>query len=162
MRSTASGAAFHWPSSQAETTFCHACSALRALFMDALQFHLIPVVQQQPAETPSARKDYSGVQVLRGLAAMLVVLFHAGLLADERFGAPGHHLFGPLFRAGAGGVDIFFPISGFVMVVSTVGLLAQPGASRIFLTRRIIRIVPLYWIATTAKLVIVLAVPALA
>lgn len=102
------------------------------------------------------------MQVLRGLAAMLVVLFHAGVLADERFGAPGHHLFGPLFRAGAGGVDIFFPISGFVMVVSTIGLLAQPGAWRIFLKRRIIRIVPLYWMATTLKLVIVLALPALA
>ncbi|MGH7125077.1 MAG: acyltransferase family protein [Stellaceae bacterium] len=111
---------------------------------------------------PSARKDYSGVQVLRGLAAMLVVLFHAGVLADERFGDPGHHLFGPLFRAGAGGVDVFFPICGFVMVVSTVGWLAQPSAWRIFLTRRIIRIVPLYWIATTLKLIVVLAVPALA
>jgi exopolysaccharide production protein ExoZ len=119
------------------------------------------VTNQAASEASSHRKDYVGVQVLRGLAAMLVVLFHAGILADERFAAPGSHLFGPLFRAGAGGVDIFFPISGFVMVISTVGLLSEPGAWRIFLKRRMIRIVPLYWIATTLKLLIVLLVPAL-
>ncbi len=120
------------------------------------------VAHQEASEAPTHRKDYIGVQVLRGLAAMLVVLFHAGILADERFGGPGSHLFGPFFRAGAGGVDIFFPISGFVMVVSTVGLLAQPGAWRIFMEKRIIRIVPLYWLATTLKLAIVLVLPALA
>ena len=116
--------------------------------------------QQVPPETSAHRKGYIGVQVLRGLAAMLVVLFHAAILADERFGTRGGHIFGPFFRAGAGGVDIFFPISGFVMVISTVGLLGEPRAWRTFLERRLIRIVPLYWIATTLKLLIVLLVPA--
>lgn len=44
-----------------------------------------------------------------------------------------------------GGVDIFFVISGFVMVSSTSGRSVSPGR---FLTQRIQRIVPLYWIAT--------------
>jgi peptidoglycan/LPS O-acetylase OafA/YrhL len=49
--------------------------------------------------------------------------------------------------AGNFGVDVFFAISGFVMVLSSQRLFGQPGASRSFLTRRLIRIVPLYWAA---------------
>ncbi len=107
----------------------------------------------------ASTKNYASVQVLRGLAALLVVVFHAGLMADERFGEAGHHL---LLRAGAAGVDIFFPISGFVMVVSTVGLVARCDAWWVFAERRIIRIVPLYWLATTLKLALIVAVPSLA
>jgi exopolysaccharide production protein ExoZ len=44
-----------------------------------------------------------------------------------------------------GGVDIFFVISGFVMVQSTSGRDISPKA---FIAQRIQRIVPLYWIAT--------------
>lgn len=106
----------------------------------------------------TAAKNYASVQVLRGIAVLLVVLFHAGLVVSEQFGAPGGHL---LFRFGAAGVDIFFPISGFVMVISTRGLAGSADAWRIFLKRRIIRIVPLYWLATTLKLAILLAAPAL-
>ena len=46
-----------------------------------------------------------------------------------------------------GGVDIFFVISGFIMVKSTDGRSYSPGQ---FYLKRIIRIVPIYWIATLA------------
>jgi exopolysaccharide production protein ExoZ len=49
------------------------------------------------------------------------------------------------------GVDIFFVISGFIMVYTSVDLFGRPGAWRIFLTRRLTRIVPLYWLLTTAS-----------
>lgn len=45
-------------------------------------------------------------------------------------------------------VMVFFVISGFVMVVSSRRLFARPGARRVFWTRRVVRIMPPYWIAT--------------
>lgn len=47
------------------------------------------------------------------------------------------------------GIDVFFVISGFVMVYSSQTMFAQPGATRWFLLRRVNRIVPLYWGMTT-------------
>lgn len=109
--------------------------------------------------TDSSRDSYIGVQILRGVAAVMVVIFHAGTLVRDRFPAIGDHL---LLRAGAGGVDIFFPISGFVIMVSGAGLAGRPGGWRSFLWRRLVRIVPLYWAVTTLKLAAVTAVPGMA
>lgn len=58
------------------------------------------------------------------------------------------------------GVDIFFVVSGFIMVHASGALFGRPGAPRLFLQRRIARIVPLYWATTTLVLLIGLAVPA--
>jgi exopolysaccharide production protein ExoZ len=61
------------------------------------------------------------------------------------------HVFMPAFPAwGSAGVDIFFPISGLVMVITTYGIRGEPGAARRFLWRRLWRIAPLYWLATLA------------
>jgi peptidoglycan/LPS O-acetylase OafA/YrhL len=109
-------------------------------------------------ETPH-HETYVGVQLLRGLAAMLVVVFHAGLMVKERFPAAHDHF---VLFSGAGGVDIFFPISGFVMLISSRALLSRDDGWKTFIEHRLIRIVPLYWLATTLKLVILLAIPAVA
>ena len=88
----------------------------------------------------------NNVQVLRALAAYLVVIAHmAGL------GIPG---------AGQGifGVDLFFVISGFVMVYTTAGRPVTPGA---FMINRVIRIVPLYWALTLAVFCVALVLPRL-
>ena len=47
------------------------------------------------------------------------------------------------------GVDIFFVISGFVIVHASANLFARPGGAARFLRRRLTRIVPLYWLLTT-------------
>jgi len=57
------------------------------------------------------------------------------------------------------GVDIFFVISGFIMIYTTADLFGQPGAARVFLTRRIVRIVPLYWMITAGLILIYLVAP---
>jgi exopolysaccharide production protein ExoZ len=105
------------------------------------------------------KQNYVSIQILRGVAAVLVVAFHAGVMVADRFSGIGDHF---VLRAGAAGVDIFFPISGFVMVVSTTAMQDRADAWRVFLRRRVIRIVPLYWLATTLKLVLLIVVPALA
>ncbi|MEX0745426.1 MAG: acyltransferase [Phycisphaeraceae bacterium] len=95
-----------------------------------------------------------GIQALRALAATSVAVAHAG----EEF---GRHLnldnLIPNLNRGAVGVDLFFVISGFVMVYASERLFTRDGAFRTFMTRRIIRIVPLYWAMTTVMLLYVIA-----
>lgn len=74
------------------------------------------------------------IQYLRALAALAVVAFHAGLQS------------GMALNAGAWGVDVFFVISGFLMVAIT----NEKSRSWPFLRERILRVVPLYWLATCA------------
>jgi peptidoglycan/LPS O-acetylase OafA/YrhL len=83
------------------------------------------------------------IQVLRAIAALLVLGTHASTAFVVK--AAGF----PIITFGASGVDLFFVISGFVMVYSSERLYGEPGAPIKFLARRLARIVPLYWAATT-------------
>ncbi len=103
----------------------------------------------------SADKNYEGVQALRFFAAFLVVITHATFYASERL-MPSVGF----WPDGATGVNIFFVISGFVMVVSTAGLRNRDNGWKIFAERRLIRIVPMYWVATTLKLIVFILLPA--
>ena len=81
-----------------------------------------------------------------------------------------HHLaheLGALGLGGAGaaplpgwaGVDVFFVISGFIMVHATGPDYDRPGGRRRFLAHRVARVVPLYWLMTLAFLGVALAAP---
>jgi len=102
----------------------------------------------------AARPKYSGVQGLRFVAALLVVVTHATLYTSERLNSALH-----VWTFGGIGVHIFFVISGFVMVISSGALTGRPNGWKYFAMRRVIRIVPIYWIATTVKLLTLIAVP---
>src|SRR4051794_1209787 len=96
--------------------------------------------------------NFFTIQALRAVAALLVVVYHAFDMWGARISAAAP---GTAWANGAAGVDIFFVVSGFVMVVSSRRLAAQPRAWRTFIQHRIVRIVPLYWLLTTAKLTLV-------
>jgi exopolysaccharide production protein ExoZ len=100
------------------------------------------------------KSRFEGIQVLRVVAALLVVVTHTTFYASERLD-PGF----PVWRFGAIGVDIFFTISGFVMMVATGSLTARSDGWKFFLMRRAVRIAPMYWIATTVKLLTLIAIP---
>ena len=100
------------------------------------------------------RAEIRMVQALRAVACLLVVVYHA-LLAAGGAGA---------IRAwpnGAAGVDLFFVISGYLMVASSRGIAARPDAWRVFLARRLRRIVPLYWLLTAVKFCVTETAPGL-
>jgi exopolysaccharide production protein ExoZ len=88
------------------------------------------------------------IQGLRALAALLVLTGHLWLT----FNALGAPKAVPNFIAGAAGVDLFFVISGFVMVYSSERFFAKSGGSIKFAARRLARIVPLYWVATSLSM----------
>ncbi|WP_420962585.1 acyltransferase family protein [Brucella sp. IR073] len=91
-----------------------------------------------------------GLQVARALAAISVMIWHSNLMIDW---IPNDQKFPlPFFsRYGYGGVWLFFLISGFIIAKSLSSPSFSPG---VFMTRRILRIYPLYIIATLAALVL--------
>jgi exopolysaccharide production protein ExoZ len=98
-------------------------------------------------------RPLGSIQILRALAALAVVLFHMqGELAHRGFDDPL-----PSLNVGAFGVDLFFVISGFIMVYSSGPFFAQRVGGWRFFTKRIIRIAPLYWIFTTISAAIAVA-----
>ncbi len=96
------------------------------------------------------------VQVLRAIAASMVVFGHSQTAAAGLQGA-GHGSFVRLtLLPWGGGVDLFFVISGFIMVYASQRLFAAPGGGVEFLRRRLVRVAPLYWVCTSAFLAITL------
>lgn len=93
---------------------------------------------------------FEGIEVLRFAAALMVVFTHSFFYTSERLGQEKIS-----WSNGAAGVDIFFIISGFVMVISSQSLTSSKGGWRQFIVKRAVRIVPLYWAATTYKLIII-------
>jgi exopolysaccharide production protein ExoZ len=85
------------------------------------------------------------VQALRAIAAIAVCICHAEYFHIVYSGKP---YIASALEPLASGVDLFFVISGFVIVHSSGDLFEQPGARSEFLIRRIARIVPPYWAAT--------------
>jgi exopolysaccharide production protein ExoZ len=89
-------------------------------------------------KTEPKERQLPAVQALRALACLLIV----GLHSDEHF------------LIGASGVDLFFVISGFIMVYAHQDHFGNPGLAKPFLVRRFLRIYPLYWIGTLLVLTV--------
>lgn len=92
------------------------------------------------------------LQILRFVAAALVLISHVQheALKGKFLNLEGYQPWSAIFFAG--GVDIFFVISGFIMYTISLGDYGKPGAAKYFLLRRLIRIGPPYWIFTTAMI----------
>jgi exopolysaccharide production protein ExoZ len=98
------------------------------------------------------------IQILRAIAALAIVVLHALHDAGQIASRAGQGFTAPVLPLGAG-VDLFFVISGFVMVVASKRLFGEAGASWLFLGRRVARIMPIYWVVTSAFLLILLLRP---
>src|SRR4051812_7640375 len=99
---------------------------------------------------PSTSQQFDALQVLRALAAGLVVYQHAfANWAEKGIGQGAAPLIDHL---GEFGVKLFFVISGFIIVHTASQLPQGWDSAKTFWRRRIRRIVPLYWIVTTVYL----------
>ncbi|WP_439883107.1 acyltransferase family protein [Pontibacter sp. MBLB2868] len=93
----------------------------------------------QSIQTKTSLKS---VQALRATAALMVVFFHL-MMVETKYG--NTNLVFQFFHFGEAGVDLFFVISGFIMVLVTSseqGTKIEPGR---FLYNRFTRIYPTYW-----------------
>lgn len=81
-------------------------------------------------------KRYQELDALRGIAAIMVFIFHLAMGKQiQQYG----------FRFGVMGADLFFMISGFVIIMS----ISKISSSTEFIINRISRLYPTYWICVT-------------
>ena len=89
------------------------------------------------------------IQVLRGFAAFCVAMNHLVSFERETIEQNGfteQSLAGGLWVNGFAGVDLFFVISGFIMVYVTTGRERSMSTVGDFFLARVIRIYPLWWL----------------
>ncbi|MBN1970032.1 MAG: acyltransferase [Candidatus Delongbacteria bacterium] len=101
----------------------------------------------------------ANIQSMRGIAVILVVVFHM-ITIERRYGGI-NYLIPDLFNIGMFGVDLFFVISGFVMVTISRGKFNNIRLAFQFLYNRISRIYPTYWIYSLIILIIFLFKPSM-
>src|SRR5467141_2317286 len=89
------------------------------------------------------RERQPGLDLLRALAVIVVVIYHAALF--------GFKLPGRVDRSGWIGVDLFFVLSGYLIGGQLLAPLARDQSIKLgrFLARRALRIMPAYLVALT-------------
>lgn len=87
-------------------------------------------------KTKFLNQQFDSIQALRGITSLFVAVSHLSFVG-----------------VGAFGVDIFFCISGFIMMYVT------EKDTKYFLTKRLIRIVPLYYLVTVVTFIFLLVFP---
>ena len=95
------------------------------------------------------------LDLMRFLAALAVVFHHYslnGFAVNAQTIAP-YPLLSSLFRYGYLGVDLFFMISGFVILMT-----ASSGSLRHFVLSRLVRLYPAFWICCTITFVAILTI----
>jgi len=100
-------------------------------------------------------KRINEVDLLRFLAALSVVFFHycfRGYAADEMTTMPLNQFASPS-KYGYLGVDLFFIISGFVILMS-----ATSGSAKRFIVSRMVRLYPAFWACCTVTFLFTLII----
>ncbi|MFB9983896.1 acyltransferase family protein [Mesorhizobium kowhaii] len=93
-------------------------------------------------------RDLSGLQILRAIAAFGVIVRHT--LEMSNGSEAGRFSPDWITASGAAGVDLFFVISGFIMVYVSFPPGQAADTPKRFIVKRATRIFPLYWICSAA------------
>jgi peptidoglycan/LPS O-acetylase OafA/YrhL len=86
---------------------------------------------------------YRALDGVRGIAILLVILFHCRFIAEPTTGL--EHFCFNLLKAGWIGVDLFFVLSGFLITGTLLDNIRSPHFLQNFYIRRVLRIFPLYY-----------------
>lgn len=90
------------------------------------------------------------LEAARGIASMLVVLYHVARHLDKN----GDPFWLNIFQFGHAGVDLFFVISGFIILHVHYDDIGHPERLWLYAKRRLTRIYPTYWVALIVTLII--------
>ncbi|WP_194134376.1 acyltransferase family protein [Salipiger mangrovisoli] len=105
--------------------------------------------------------SFSTLQVGRAIAAIAVVIFHANtFFVPQRL--HGGDSAARIFDMGYAGVEYFFVLSGFIMVLSHRHQFGDASCAGNFLTKRVVRIIPFYWAVMLVLLAMMLVYPSAA
>lgn len=100
------------------------------------EYFRISNTKSLPVNCDFHKNHYDSIQTLRGIAAIFVVLEHIRFIQN-----------------GAFGVDIFFCISGFMVMFTT------HQNTRYFFRKRLLRIIPFYYLMTLGIYILLLLFP---
>lgn len=106
-------------------------------------------------KNPVVKGRVSELDLLRFLAAFSVVLYHytfRGYAGDDMTIMP-YPLLAPICEYGYLGVELFFLISGFVILMT-----ASSGSLKRFTVSRIVRLYPAFWVCCTVTFVATLLI----
>jgi len=98
-----------------------------------------------------------GLDLLRGVAALSVVLFHLWLYARPAPSAAVHGLTDTIWSAGRLGLVLFFVLSGYLLYrpwVQARRNATAPPSLRTYLRRRAARVLPAYYLALAGSIVL--------
>ena len=103
--------------------------------------------------TPSRPNYLGNIQILRFIAAVMVLFAHL-LHETADHGLPmDHAIHDPTGIAWRTGVDVFFIVSGFIMYYLSHEQFGSWRNAADFLRRRFLRVAPMYWLFTGLMLV---------
>jgi exopolysaccharide production protein ExoZ len=105
---------------------------------------------------PASTAKLTSIQSARAIAALLVVLHHMSLRFEQRI--EGTRFLEVFDHFGFAGVDLFFVISGLIMMVTCQQHFGGGVGAASFLYRRATRIYPLYWLFTLAQVAAILLI----
>jgi exopolysaccharide production protein ExoZ len=114
------------------------------------------LLQTQSGTAKPVKQKLESLQVGRGVAAFMVLLFHSQVLMRA---VHPDSVFARMFGFGRTGVDFFFVLSGFLMVYvhrRDFGLPRRLGA---YAYKRLTRIYPVYWVLCAVLIPIVVLAP---
>lgn len=106
---------------------------------------------------PPNQPNLTSIQSLRGIAALAVSVAHLRAVENKFGGTP---LLGDWAISGFAGVDLFFVISGFVMVWVTRARQGKARAVPGFWFARFMRVYPLWWLVLSAIVAVWMIKPA--
>lgn len=104
----------------------------------------------------NTKKELFLLQVLRGIASTLVLLFHVNENMLVEFNVI---FFRNIFKFGSSGVDLFFVLSGFIIAYTNKSHIHIKKNWVSYIKKRIIRIYPIYWVVILFFLGIQLLLP---
>src|SRR4051812_13646347 len=96
---------------------------------------------------PQSRRTFASFQAARGIAALMVVFIHATNFAAATPGLWQHLALNASLRGMILGVELFFVLSGLVILSAHWEDIGRPSRLPSFLWKRFRRIYPMYWIA---------------
>ena len=102
----------------------------------------------------AGRPKLTAIQALRGVASVSVICYHAARHVDQTYGTP---MLRRVFLSSHAGVDLFFAISGFIILFVHAGDVGRPARLGHYLERRFTRVLPLYWVALALTVLMAVA-----